>query len=208
MASRIFALLVWAAVAASLAYWGLRWIARPVSVPPNATPVTLQSGSQGDLRRLLVGPVKASDAQQGDTSAGAALAARIKLIGIVAPKREGDGTGVALLSLDGKPPKAVRIGAMIDGDMTLQSLTQRSAAIGPAHGPAVTTLDLPLLPPPATGALPPPQGVTVSGTAQVANQARAAGTTQAAAPMAPPATPPEAANDDEPSRAHRPHPGL
>jgi len=27
MASRFFALLTWAAVAASLAYWGLRWLA-------------------------------------------------------------------------------------------------------------------------------------------------------------------------------------
>jgi general secretion pathway protein C len=161
MASRIFALIIWAAVAASLAYWGLRWLARPTSVPPNATPVSMDSGTQGDLRRLLTGPVKAS-APQVDTSAASALASRMKLLGVVAPRQENDRAGVALISIDGKPPKAIRVGGVIEGDTVLQSLTQRGASIGPAGGPAAATLDLPLLPPPATGSLPPPEGVSTT----------------------------------------------
>lgn len=158
MASRIFALIIWAAVAASLAYWGLRWLARPTGVPANATPVSLDSGARGDLHRLLTGPVKAS-APTADPSAASALAGRLKLIGVVAPRQGSDGVGVALLSIDGKPPRAYRVGATIEGDLVLQSLTQRGAAIGPADGPAVTNLDLPLMAPPATGALPPVSGV-------------------------------------------------
>ena len=162
MASRIFALIIWAAVAASLAYWGLRWLARPTSVPPNAMPVSMDSGTQGDLRRLLTGPTKASGPAQPDVTAASALASRMKLLGVVAPREADDHTGVALLSIDGKPPKAIRVGGAIEGDTVLQSLTQRGASIGPAGGPAAATLDLPLLPPPATGSLPPPEGVTRS----------------------------------------------
>jgi general secretion pathway protein C len=161
MASRIFALIIWAAVAASLAYWGLRWLARPTGVPTNATPVSMDSGTQGDLRRLLTGPAKASGPQV-DTSAASALASRMKLLGVVAPRQETDHNGVALISIDGKPPKAIRVGGVIEGDTVLQSLTQRGASIGPAGGPAAATLDLPLLPPPATGSLPPPEGVSTT----------------------------------------------
>lgn len=162
MASRIFALIIWAAVAASLAYWGLRWLARPTSVPPNATPVSLESGAQGDPHRLLTGPVKASGPTV-DPSAASVLAGRLKLLGVVAPRNEGDHGGVALISIDGKPPKAFRTGGTIEGELILQSLTQRGAAVGPANGPATVTLDLPLLPPPATGSLPPPTGVSTEG---------------------------------------------
>lgn len=161
MASRIFALIIWAAVAASLAYWGLRWLARPTGVPANATPVSLDGGAQGDLHRLLAGPVKAA-APTADPSAASALASRLKLIGVVAPRTEGDGTGVALLSIDGKPPRAVRVGGIIDGDMVLQSLTQRGAAVGTADGTSSTTLDLPLLPSASTGALPPVSGFSTN----------------------------------------------
>ncbi len=163
MASRIFALIIWAAVAASLAYWGLRWMARPTGVPANATPVSMDSTAHGELRRLLAGPAKtASGAAQADPTAASALAARLKLIGLVAPGAGSPG-GVALLTIDGKPPRAVRIGGTVDGDLILKKLTQRSAEIGTADGPTVATLDLPLLPPPATGALPAPTGVTTTG---------------------------------------------
>lgn len=164
MASRILALIIWAAVAASLAYWGLRWLAQPTGVPPNATPVSLDGGIHGDLHRLLAGPAAAaSGANQPDpSSAASALASRMKLLGVVAPREANGAGGVALVSIDGKPPRAIRVGGVIEGDLVLQSLTQRGAAIGQADAPASVTLDLPLLPGPATGALPPPEGVSMS----------------------------------------------
>ncbi|MGH6645711.1 hypothetical protein [Aquabacterium sp.] len=157
MASRILALLIWAAVAASLAYWGLRWLAQATPVPPNATAVSLDSAARGDLRKLLTGPPTADPAQP-DPSAASVLAGRIKLVGVVAPRHEGDQGGLALLSVDGKPPRAVRAGATVDGEMVLLAVSQRGAEIGPAAGPAAVKLDLPLLPGAATGSLPPPSG--------------------------------------------------
>jgi general secretion pathway protein C len=173
MASRIFALIIWAAVAASLAYWGLRWLARPTAVPAIATQVSMEGGAHGDLRRLLVGPPKASEDARKDTSAIAALMSRLKLLGVVAPQGENDPGGVALLSLDGKPAKAVRRGDVIEGETMLLSLTQRSAGFGPQGGPVAGTLDIPQLPPPATGSMPPATGAVMNaqpGMSPVAGQ--------------------------------------
>jgi general secretion pathway protein C len=153
MASRFFALVVWAAVAASVAYWGLRWLSRPTAVPANATPVSLDAAVKGDIRRLLAGPAKPASGVAENQSEVSALAGRLKLLGVIAPRDETDHAGVALLSMDGKPARAVRVGMVIDGDYVLRTLTQRSAGIGKTEGPVATTLDLPLLPPPATGML-------------------------------------------------------
>lgn len=158
MASRIAALLIWAAVAASLAHWGLRWLAPPTGVPHNAASVTLETGVRGDIQRLLTGPVR-TEGPQANPSAASALASRIKVLGVMAPA-PGQSAGVALLSIDGKPPRAIRVGGVIDGDMVLQDLSQRSARIGPQDGTNFLTIDLPGLPPAATGTLPPPSGVT------------------------------------------------
>lgn len=164
MASRLFALLVWAAVAASLAFWGLRWIARPAAVPHNASSVTLDGGSHGDSRRLLTGPATAAPgAPAVDMGAAATLAARLKLLGVIAP-RSGTDQGVALLSIDGKPARAVRVGGVIDGEMTLLAINQRGAQIGPGQGQVLVSLDLPPLPAPNTGTLPAPTGVVNGST--------------------------------------------
>lgn len=159
MASRIAALLIWAAVAASLAYWGLRWLAPPVGVPHNAAPVTLETGVRGDIQRLLTGPIRTAEGPQANPSAASALASRIKVLGVMAPT-PGQSAGVALLAIDGKPPKAIRVGGLVDGEMVLQSLSQRTARIGPQDGSDFLSIDLPGLPPAATGTLPPPSGVT------------------------------------------------
>ena len=109
MSSRLSALVIWAAVAASLAYWGLRWLAQPIAVPANALSVSMDSGSKGDFRRLLSGPAAASP-QAIDAGAQSALAGRIQLQGAFASGDASGFSGVALLSVDGQPPRAVRVG--------------------------------------------------------------------------------------------------
>jgi general secretion pathway protein C len=161
MASRLFALIVWAAVAASVAYWGLRWLSRPAAVPAHATPVSLDAAVRGDIHRLLAAPKTVAGVAQIQSEAQA-LAGRLKLLGVVASRNETDPTSVALLSMDGKPARAVRIGMVIDGAYVLRTLSQRSAGIGQPDGPVAVNLDLPLLPPPATGVQPPPTGVLQS----------------------------------------------
>ena len=162
MASRILALIIWAAVAASLAFWGLRWLAQPAAVPPNASAVSLDNAGKGDPHKLLTGPLKASGPAAPDNGQNAMLAGRIKLIGVVAPKNPEDKDGVALISVDGKPPRAVRIGGVVDGNQILKSLTQRGAEIGPTDGPTAVTLDLPTLPAPATGVIPVVAGLSTN----------------------------------------------
>ena len=158
MASRIFALITWAAVAASLAYWGLRWLAHPAAVPPHANRVSLDSDVRGDFQRLLAGPAKA--ASSVEPNAASQLAGRIRLIGAVAPRGSDQSGGVALISVDGKPPRAVRVGGAVDGDLVLQSVSQRQAQIGRPDASPSVTLTLPSLPMAATGTLPAPTGVT------------------------------------------------
>jgi general secretion pathway protein C len=184
MASRIFALLIWAAVAASLAFWGLRWLAPPTGVPAMTQSVSLDSSAQGDMRRLLNGPTKASKSAPVMTAASE-LNARIKLIGVMAP-RAGSTNGIALLSIDGKPARAIRLGDVVDGALVLKSLSHRSVDIGLVDGPVAVTLDLPLLPPPSMGSLP-----AVAGLNRPAPKVSIEQSMPNTLPGAPPATTPK-----------------
>lgn len=173
MASRILALLVWAAVAASLAFWGLRWMARPTAVPPGTSSVALSGAApRGDVTRLLSPPAQAGD-EPAAPSQQAMLASRLQLIGVVAPRHEG-GQGIALLAVDGKPARAYKTGHVVDGDLVVQSVTQQGVQIGPSGKPAAVNLNLPLMPPPATGMLPSAGGMGGAGTPPTATPPGAA----------------------------------
>lgn len=148
-------MIVWALVAASVVFWGLRLVVRAPAAPAHTLPVGDASALRGDLSRLL-----------GATAVAAApaaplapeLAARFKLLGIMAPKAPAlaGAPGVALIAVDGKPARAFRVGARIDDTLVLQSVSLRSASIGPSQGAAAVQLDLPPPLPAATGTLPPP----------------------------------------------------
>ncbi len=81
------------------------------------------------------------------------------MIGVMAPA-PGHSAGVALLSIDGTPPKAFRVGDAVDTGVILQSLSQRTVRFGPQDGSDLLSVDLPGLPPAETGSLPPPSGIT------------------------------------------------
>ena len=53
------------------------------------------------------------------------------------------GGGAAVISIDSKAPKAVRVGEAVDEGLILQSLSAREAKLGPAGGAASMTLQLP-----------------------------------------------------------------
>ena len=64
------------------------------------------------------------------------------------------------MSIDGKPPRALRAGDVLEGGLLVMEVTAHTVKLGPPGGPATLTLQVPLLPPPATGvpagaALPP-----------------------------------------------------
>lgn len=154
MVSRIAAFVIWAAVAGSVVFWAMRLFVRPVTAPAHATVVSSASGFKGDLTRLFgvdeTPPIAAVPAG----APAAAADARFRLIGVVAPRSlAAKGEGLALIAMDGKPPRAYRVGSAVDGDMVLLAVHSRGASLGPPGQPAQVDLSLPALPPPATGSL-------------------------------------------------------
>lgn len=152
MVSRLTAFLVWAAVAASVAFWGLRLLARPSLAPAQTLPVSLEQTARGDILRLF-------PTSQKTAAVEPALISRFKLIGVIAPQTSTDSDGVALIVVDGKPPRAYHVGGRLDRELVLQSVNQRGASIGPANGPSAGMLSAPTLPPPSTGVLPSAQSL-------------------------------------------------
>ena len=113
----------------------------------------------GDVTRLLGAPPAADAAP---VAAAPEAASRFRLLGIMAPKQaraNSEGAGVALIAVDGKPPRAYAVGAHLDGDLVLQSVSLRTVSIGSTQGSPPVVLDSRLPPQPpvfAASALPPP----------------------------------------------------
>jgi general secretion pathway protein C len=154
MLSRIAAFVIWAAVAASIVFWAMRLWAQPIAAPAHATVVSSASGFQGDLSRVFgIDPpstapaIAAAPQPQAD--------ARYRLIGVVAPRAAAaKGEGLALIATEGKPAKAYRVGAPVDGEMVLLAVHSRGASLGPRGQPAQVALELAALPPPNVGTIP------------------------------------------------------
>lgn len=129
---------LWALVAASAVYWGLKFTARSGGVP--TIPVAARTASPVDpaaVARLL----GASPAAAAQTPV-ANLASRFALVGVVASRSH---QGAALISVDGKPAKPFRVGSSVDDRLVLQSVESRRAVLAEGTGgPAVVTLELPL----------------------------------------------------------------
>lgn len=137
LAAFVLALLL----ASSVAFWVLRWPAQDrTSAPP--LPVVLEAPVAVDataLERLLGGAASPVAAAAPDA------AGRFRLTGIIA---SGAGKGVALLSIDGKPPKPYRVGSQLEDGLMLQSVEKRRVALAAdASAPVRFQLELPAPPP-------------------------------------------------------------
>lgn len=149
---RLLTFVIWALLACSSAYWLLKLLPSSTPVPPQAVSAGDGAGANADLSRLLGAPRGVAEA------APAAADSRFKLIGLVAPKQASErhaGEGVAVIAVDDKPPRTVRIGALVDGDLQLLVLDAKSAGLG---SQGVVSMRLNLVPPasPATGSRPAP----------------------------------------------------
>jgi len=153
MASRWASFVIWAAVVAGAAFWALRLLVPSTTAPAHTVTVSAAGMARGDLTRVLGADLQPVAA--GETPAPVEDR-RFQLLGVVAARGVlAGGQGVALIAIDGKPPKAYRVGATVDGDNVLQAVTARGAALGPRGGAAAISLATPPLPLPATGVLPP-----------------------------------------------------
>jgi hypothetical protein len=84
------------------------------------------------------------------------------------------GHGLALIAVDGKPPKPYAVGAHLDSDLVLQSVSLRTASLGSAQGAHSVLLELPALAPPNSGVLPPPGTSGIVPAASGSNRMQAA----------------------------------
>lgn len=180
MFARLSAFVIWALIGATAVFWALRLAVRPAGAPSHAVAIDSATGSGGDLSRLLGAP----PVQAASAVAVPEASSRFRLLGIVAPKRargaaasgEPSHGGVALIAVDGKPPRAYAVGAALEGDLVLQSVTLRTVSIGPSQGGGQPlTLEIPPLAAAATGTLPPAGALPAPGTS---------------VPVAPPYVPP------------------
>jgi general secretion pathway protein C len=136
---RLSAFVIALLLAASVVFWVMRWPVRESgpALPLPAARDELPAASATLVARLL---------GQGDVTAEAtaapSAASRFQLTGIIA---SGSGRGVALVSIDGKPPKPYHEGSKLEEGWMLQSVEPRRIALAPdAKAPVGLRLELPI----------------------------------------------------------------
>ncbi len=135
-------------------FWGGRLLARPVGTSALVVAMDTGATANADVSRLLG---TAPQAESAPVEAARQTSNRFRLTGVVAPKHPSE-QGLALISVDGAPPRVYRVGAAIDGDLMLREVSLRTATVASSRSSndAATSfvLELPPLPAATTGALP------------------------------------------------------
>ncbi len=105
---------------------------------------------QGDLARLLVGERAARPrAAEGEAPTAATTDdARLRLVGVLSPpggvsNDPREPGGLALIAIDGQPPRVFAVGDAVDGQRVLLRVAQRRADIGFAGQPPQLSLVIP-----------------------------------------------------------------
>ena len=193
---------VWALVAASGLFWGMKLFVKPPAAPAHAQVAEVASTARADLARLL-----GADAPPPSVQAAPAPDARFQLIGVVAPRAAAsEREGLALIAVDGKPPKAFRVGAVVEGQTVLQSVAARGATLGPRDGAAIVALAIAPPPAAATGTLPPAGGPRVAPTLVVPGALPAMPPAMSPGGLAPPRRVTRPTEDDTPPTPAPGHP--
>jgi general secretion pathway protein C len=200
MLRRLLAFVIWSAVAASAVFWLLRLAVDAPPAPPHASTVAFAPSGRADWTPVLGRPApQAVEEDDQEAEVDEAEASRFRLLGVVAPRSPRERDGVALISVDDAPAKAFRVGSAVDGATVLQSVHAFGASLGPLGGPAAVELQLPALPPPATGTLPPPGSAAAPPRPAVVPMPRALGLPGVRPPMAaPPAVAPQLQDESLP----------
>jgi general secretion pathway protein C len=151
----VSAFVIWAVVALSATFWAMRLLVRAPAAPPHAVPAGEMVVARGDVSRLF--GAAATAAPSTPVAASPAVSSRFRLVGVAAPKAGSSVRGgVALIAVNGKPARPYRVGAAVDGDLTLRAVDIRTASLGPRDGKETVLLEVPPRPVAATGSLPPP----------------------------------------------------
>lgn len=128
--------LVWALAAGSALYWGLR-ASQPVAP---VLPLAGRADGPAVDTRAVARALGAPDAAAAPAHAPVpAIASRVKLSGVVT---HGAG-GAVLLSVDGKPPRPYRVGATVDGDWVVRTVSPHAVEL--AAGKERARLEMPAM---------------------------------------------------------------
>ena len=138
MSSRWTGFFIWALVAASTAFWGIKIFAATRPVPPGAQAPQAVSAN-GPMERLF----GAVAVQTAAAPAAHPESERFQLVGVIAPPGGTAQGGFAIVTLDGQPARTWRVGATVDGNTSLLAVSKRGAEFGPQGGPMAFTLQLP-----------------------------------------------------------------
>ena len=128
--------LLWAGAAGCAVVWGLR-LAAPAS---GALVATVDAGGPAAADPVAVARLLGASSGPLAAVPVAAVASRFTLLGVLAGRDSG---GAALIAVDGKPARPVRVGGTLEEGLVLQSLSGRTAVLGANRdGPGTVTLEI------------------------------------------------------------------
>jgi general secretion pathway protein C len=118
--------LIWCLAAAGLVFWVLKF---PLdSAPLHSLAASDPKDGSGSMAEADVKTARAWGVQSAQPEVSVALSSRFQLLGVIA---SASGQGSALISVDGQPPKAFRVGQTLTDGVTLISLSAKQANVGP-----------------------------------------------------------------------------
>jgi general secretion pathway protein C len=166
----------------------MRLSARSESAPVHAVAVAQSAPiASADISRVL-GSTRTAAAVEVTSVPQPSVDARFRLVGVVAAKGSAPQTGLALIAVDGKPPRPVGLGGVVDGSLVLLAVNHRRAELGPAGGSATVKLDLPVTPEPNRATRLPGVSAAASALQTTAPADAAPATAPASGPVPDPAT--------------------
>lgn len=127
---RIGSFVVWGLVAASAVFWGLRMAGSSTAIPAPTVSMGEPNVSPEVADRFWGRPAVEPQAAIATVSRPDIIS-RFKLTGVAAPRFAGE-SGLAVIAVDGRPPRVYRVGASVDGELMLRQVGARSATLGSA----------------------------------------------------------------------------
>ncbi len=130
---------IWALAAWSATFWALRFAGAAPSPKPPITVSTPSPASEPAHVARAFGPAIEKRSELAAAPLAIDPSTRFALVGVVADHAS---TGVALLSVEGKPARPYRVGSTVDDGYTLKSVSVRSATLAAPQTGATFTVNL------------------------------------------------------------------
>jgi general secretion pathway protein C len=143
--NRSLALIAWALVAIIAATWALDSSDPTDDAPSHRNLGGPAAHADGGMTRPA--PIEPSPVEP--TVVAATSADRFKLVGVVSSgpasrvSSPSSTEGIALIAVDGKPARAFRVGATVEGDTVVKEVSEFGAILGPGGGGVAISLQVP-----------------------------------------------------------------